>query len=212
MAEVMNELTRYRDSWFAKPAGVLSRRVCALSGAPLGPACTAAVQDWFIPGVSSQQPCALHQRLTFDKTTGYEVCKVCMTKAASAYTEKTVTIWPPEVAAYLRQQGKAAGLEIAHNPECPALLSPAGLKIKSPLPHSSFALTKALTPASQKIPLSAQCQHPADKVFWYVDQKLFGPARPDETLYLQPQPGRHLISVVNTRGQMDKVEISVTRP
>jgi penicillin-binding protein 1C len=212
MAEVMNELTRYRDSWFKKPAGVLSRQVCALSGAPLGPACTASVQDWFIPGVSSQQPCALHQHLTLDKKTGFEVCKTCMTKPVAAYVEKTVEVWPPEVAAYLREQGKTAGLESRHNPDCPALLSREGLKIKSPLPNSRFELTQALAPGRQKIPLKAQCQHPADNVFWYQDERLLGQSRPDETLYLDPQPGRHLIAAVNARGQSDKVEITVSRP
>jgi penicillin-binding protein 1C len=212
MAEIMNELTRYRDAWFKKPAGVSTRRVCALSGAPLGPACTAALPDWFIPGVSSQQPCALHRRLIFDKQTGYEVCRTCMAKPAAAYAERTVEIWPPEVAAHLRAQGKTAGVEASHNPDCPALLSAEGLKIKSPLPHSRFALTQALATRKQKIPLTAQCQHPADRVFWYVDENLLGQTAPEETLYLEPKPGRHQIAAVNARGQSDKVEITVSRP
>ncbi len=212
MAEIMNELTRYKDAWFRQPATVRQRPVCALSGEPMSPACTSSLQDWFIPGISSMKPCPIHQRLTFDKKTGLEVCKACMTQPREAYLEKTVEIWPPEAAAYLRQQGKTAGISMQHNPECPALVSTGGLKIKSPLPNSRFALTQALASRHQKIPLSAQCQHPADNVFWYEDQRWLGQTKPDETLYLEPKPGRHTISAVTARGQVDHVDIVVNRP
>ncbi len=212
MTEIINELTRYQDSWFKPPAGVRTRSVCTLSGEPMGPGCTGHVSDWFIPGVSSMRPCSIHHRLTFDRKTGDEVCRTCMTQPARAYLEKTVEVWPPEVATYLRQQGKPAGITVRHNPACSALLSTSGLKIKSPLPNSHFTLSEALASRHQKIPLIAQCEHPADDVYWYVDQRWVGQTKADAPMYLNPTPGRHSVSAVNARGQSDRVSFQVSRP
>jgi penicillin-binding protein 1C len=48
--------------WFARPAGVRKRRVCALSGLPASADCPESEIGWEIAGRSSPKPCDLHRR------------------------------------------------------------------------------------------------------------------------------------------------------
>ena len=47
--------------WFARPAGVELRTVCAASGRTPGPNCARRIEDWGISKVSRHEPCALHR-------------------------------------------------------------------------------------------------------------------------------------------------------
>lgn len=49
-----------RSSWYGKPAGLVLRTVCALSGQPPTAACTSTRLDWSIEGVTQTTPCSLH--------------------------------------------------------------------------------------------------------------------------------------------------------
>ncbi len=74
--------------WFARPAGLERRPVCAVSGQPAGAHCGAVVEDDAIAGVSSRQPCAIHR--------------------GDGHAH-----WPPAVAAFLERQTGPAGAALA---------------------------------------------------------------------------------------------------
>ena len=63
--------------WFTEPEQLKTRRVCALSGAPLSSHCPAHKEDVYIPGISSVAVCAIHKRIYVDETTGYSLCSHC---------------------------------------------------------------------------------------------------------------------------------------
>lgn len=80
--------------WFARPAGVREREVCAVSGATLGPHCRDHVQDWCIEGVTRREVCTVH------RADGREH-------------------WPVEIASFLERQ--RAPRATARGAEAPAL-------------------------------------------------------------------------------------------
>ena len=47
--------------WFARPAGVVERTVCAASGCAPGPHCGHRIADWSIAQVSRREPCPVHR-------------------------------------------------------------------------------------------------------------------------------------------------------
>jgi len=47
--------------WFARPQGIVSREVCAVSGCSPGPACTHRIEDWSVAQVSRTTLCPLHR-------------------------------------------------------------------------------------------------------------------------------------------------------
>ncbi|MBL0361082.1 MAG: penicillin-binding protein 1C [Elusimicrobia bacterium] len=210
LTEILNEWTRHRDVWFARPAGVAARKVCAESGEPWGPGCGNSREDVYIPGRSDPSPCGLHRVVTVEKRTGREVCRVCMTGRRSDYAERVVRYWPPEVAAFLRGQGRSGSAPPRHNPRCSAVDDAAELKIQSPRAGGGYRVTEALSSARQKISLKAVSRRD-EPVYWYLDGFLLGRARPDEPLAIDPRPGRHRVVVTDSRGRLDQVEF-VVRP
>jgi penicillin-binding protein 1C len=198
------------DVWFTRPAGVRTRSVCSVSGEPVGPFCPASVPDVYIPGHSDESLCGLHVEAVVDKK-GFETCRECRTGPRSAYRRKVVTLWPPEVAAFLRSQGKALAPLPPHNPACPALGREGGLRIESPRAGGSYQVTEALRRGRQKLPLRAASQRGDGPVYWYLDGALLGRAGPDETLFVDPWPGSHRVAVADSRGRLDQVEF-VVRP
>jgi penicillin-binding protein 1C len=211
VVEIFNDLTRYSDAWFPRPEAVAERKVCAVSGEPAGPDCPAAMTDLYIRGVSDAAPCRLHRRITVRRSDGLEVCRSCMTGPRSAYKEIVVELWPPDVAAFLRGQGKPAGFLPAHNPECPAASKENDLKIDSPRPGGFYAVTGALKEDSQKIPLKVHASRAGERVHWYVDDRFIGSGSPDRTFYVDPVPGAHRAVVIDAQGRSDGVTFRVGR-
>ncbi len=211
LTEIMNELTRYRDAWFTRPDGVRTRSVCSVSGEPVGPHCPTSLQDLYIPGRSDESLCGLHVEAVVEKKTGFETCRECRTGPRSAYRRRVITLWPPEVASFLRSQGKASAPLPKHHPACPALERTGGLRIESPRAGGSYQVTEALRRGRQKLPLRAASQRGDEPVYWYMDGALLGRARPDETLFVDPWPGSHRVAVADSRGRLDQVDF-VVRP
>jgi len=49
--------------WFARPEGVETRTVCAISGCVPGPHCPHRIEDWSLAKVSRQTPCPIHRNV-----------------------------------------------------------------------------------------------------------------------------------------------------
>jgi penicillin-binding protein 1C len=90
-----------RETW-KRPESVRIRQVCTLSGAPATLCCERVVEAEFLPGVSSEAPCALHRRLS---------------------DGRIATVWPPEVAAWLSARKEPAAADAARKPAL-AITSP----------------------------------------------------------------------------------------
>jgi len=71
--------------WFARPAAVEEREVCAVSGRAAGPLCEHRTSDWALRQCSSCEICPVHLR------------------GASGEVQ---TRWPPEIAAFLGAQAR----------------------------------------------------------------------------------------------------------
>lgn len=207
MIEIMNELTRFKDSWFAKPADVGTRAVCALSGEKAGPHCPQTRGDYYIPGVSGESACRIHCRIIVDRETGREVSPDCMLKDPSAYRQETIEVWPPEVASFLRKQGHSISRRPPADPQSRALAG-MGIKITSPMAGGIYQLTKALPKNRQRIALEVASQQ-EEPVYWYLNDQLVGQSHPDQPLFISPLPGEHQLIAINTLGQADQVTFRV---
>ncbi|GAB1485916.1 hypothetical protein MASR2M79_09630 [Aminivibrio sp.] len=83
MVEILRTVSK--GEWYDPPAGVAVRRVCSLSGQPPSHACPSVRDDYYLPGISSSQPCALHR---FTK-------------------EGTSVVWPSELEDYALRRALA---------------------------------------------------------------------------------------------------------
>ncbi|MFQ5751123.1 MAG: penicillin-binding protein 1C, partial [bacterium] len=73
--EVLEKPTSNR--WFVQPESVELRQVCSVSGMPVSKFCVSRKEEWFLPGISPNQPCTIHQLIFIDKETGQRLCSHC---------------------------------------------------------------------------------------------------------------------------------------
>ena len=88
-----------RGPWFARPAGVETRSVCAASGRTPGPHCAHRVEDWGIAKVSRREPCPVHR-------SGPEAV---WPAAVAAFLNRRTAPGPEEAATSVRIQSPARG-------------------------------------------------------------------------------------------------------
>lgn len=208
---VLNRLTRYRDSWFARPPDVAERTVCAVSGALPGPCCEQTTTDLYLPGISSMEPCRIHRLVWIRKLDECEVCRYCMNGRSAEYRSETAEVWPPEVSAYLRSTGRLKGKIPRHNPLCQALAAGSDLKIASPRRGGFYQLDPKLTKDEQRIMLKAEASTPADTVFWFLDDRLVFRGSPDRVFFIAAEPGTHTVRLTDFRGRSQAVTFKVRK-
>lgn len=209
VVDVFNYLTRYRDSWFKKPAGVKIRKVCAVSGEPIGPYCTETLDDYYMPGISNNGICSVHQKIFVRKSDSVEVCRYCMDGTPDEYREKIVEIWPPDIASFFRRIGKEGSSVPRHNPSCPVIHEGPGLQIRTPLLSGIYIVSNALPLSKQKIKLEAECDRVSEKIYWLFDGSIIAEGSPDDVFYLDPKPGKHTITVMDSIGRSDSLILNI---
>lgn len=60
--EMIQAATKGKCKWYMPPAALAQREVCALSGLPPTKNCPAHRMDWYIPGISRNDRCSIHQK------------------------------------------------------------------------------------------------------------------------------------------------------
>jgi penicillin-binding protein 1C len=206
---LFNELTRTKDTWFSRPAGVQTRKVCVLSGLPAGEECHDIVEDLFIPGVSDNNSCGVHRRVFIRKKDGREVCRYCMAGKPNEYYSKVFEAWPPDMTRFLRSRGQKFQAIPSHNQDCTHFFTRFTPHITSPKPQGKYEIQPGLPLKSQKVSFSVQAGPDVQEVYWFVGTHLVAQGKPDQVFYWNPQAGQWDVSVVDSRCRSDKVYIKV---
>lgn len=209
--EVLQSLTASQDAWFPRPAGVGRRKVCRLTGRPLGPDCPSWEEDDYLPGVSRNETCPVHRRIWVRKKDGVEVCLRCMTGKPSDYASRVVEVWPPEIEGFLRSRGMRFQPIPPHNSDCPDPPERPAPRIASPENGARYVITTALPRDAQRVPLLAQVSPDAKRVFWFVNGRPLGSAKIGEALFWSPDPGGWAVSAVDSLGRSTSVTIRVEK-
>lgn len=167
--------------WFARPAEIEEREVCAVSGRACGEHCGARALDWAIAGVSRREVCPVHRRVMRDG-------------------EETIAEqWPDEIAAFLARMkaDTAARFVAARAP-----------RIVSPRPGAAYRRWTLAGNDQPGLPLIAEA-HADERVWWFVDGQLLGASRAGDPLWWSAGPGRHRLVCADAAGRRSGIEIVV---
>jgi len=170
--------------WYERPAGLRTRKVCAVSGQPPNPWCAALVDAVEIAGVTDPQPCRVHRRCA---------------------DERIAAVWPPVVADGLRQLGVATG-----QAGLPRAASPTGrLRITCPQPDTVFRRIEGFRGELQTLDLAAVAPEQDGTLFWFVDGVSLAAAPAGRRVPWPIAAGPHIILCCDSSGRADRVRITV---
>ncbi len=180
-----------RGPWYARPAGIHERAVCAVSGQPPGPACADTIPDGCVDGVSDPLPCAVHQFEWTETSDGSRIAQV---------TEH----WPPRVAAFLRARAHRSSVSETNAANPAPQANSDRLVIEYPKSGSVFRRTGL---EHEQI-LFRACAPDTD-VCWFVNGRPVQWTAPGEALPWTLERGRHQILCADRRGRSAQAVFTV---
>jgi penicillin-binding protein 1C len=203
--EIFNTLDyRSEAEWYSVPENIDFRLVCAESGLPYNEFCKDVISDAYIPSVSPNKLCD-HLRMCYiapDSSISY--CKTCLPE--SGYIQAWYpNILPEIITLYESQQVKYLKVP-PHNPSCERVYAQNAPEITSPMYLVEYFVDKTDT---TEIMLTCNAAIDVDKVFWYVNDKLYKSVAPSQKIFFKPPEGKVKISCTDDKGRNTNTYITV---
>ena len=200
-----------RNEWFAPPASLDFRLVCAETGLVPGEHCPNQLLDYYLPGASASHRCQHQQEVLVAADGTFSYCRACA--PAAGYRRVLYPNVLPEVLAYREAQGLPTRRLPPHNPACRLVQgstpdSPeAGplLAITSPAAHAEYLLDAA----DQQLLLSCAASAEVRQVYWYVNDQFVRAAQATERVFFRPPTGEVKISCADDHGRNVDVRVLV---
>lgn len=159
---------------FTKPAGIVKKEICKLSGMLPTERCTERMFEYFIEGTEPTKNDTMYRTFMLDKRNNLLAGPNC--NPSETY-EKAFVIFPAELVKWSLENGYPLP-PAKYSPFCPAAASESGAeKTSSALhitkPHNGdvFKLDPNIPLSSQKIIFEAAADPDTETVDWYIDEK-----------------------------------------
>ncbi len=195
------------NRWFVPPNTVARRQVCAVSGQLLSAYCAATANEIYLPGISPNQPCAMHEIIMVDKQTGKRLCSHC--RAKRTYDEKIVVNWPAEIATWMERNGYPIDPMPEHFAQCPQLASGQNPVIVSPSPDAEYFILPDVDIQYQKILLDASVSNRTRTVYWFLNKRLISSGSPAKKVFITPTAGTHTLVCLDDEGRSAEVKLTI---
>lgn len=196
--------------WFRIPkeAGNLSMRViCPETGDIPGEFCPNPTTDYFITGVSRYRICQHRKAVLTNPLATVSYCVQC--RPDSGFVRRSYPNLSPELTAFYQSRHVPVESPPPHNPACERVFGnedQTGPHITSLNDGSEYFINPA-QPAEME--LSCQAPNDVQRVFWYLNDKLYRRAKPTEAVFFKPTPGTLKISCADDKGRNSDIRIVV---
>ncbi|HET9505422.1 MAG TPA: penicillin-binding protein 1C [Hymenobacter sp.] len=200
------------NEWFAPPASLDFRLVCAETGLVPGEHCENQLIDYYLPGASNSRRCQHQQEVLVSADGAYCYCRACA--PAAGYRRALYPNVAPEVLAYREAQGQPTRRLPPHNPDCRLVRGTAAdapdaaplLAITSPAAHAEYVLDGSDRP---QLLLSCAAAGEVRQVYWYVNDQFLRAAKATERVFFRPPTGEVKISCADDHGRNVDVRVLV---
>lgn len=197
------------SGWFRKPtADMQVVEVCPESGMKRGKACPSAVLRHIPRGINKTMPCGFHRMLHLDPTGKFQVTDKCV-----SVSEMTIRPWfvlPPAQEQFYR----ISHLDYKPMPPfmegCePELTDGSSMSLIYPFASSKMYLPRKNGGERSLLVLKAAHRNPSATIYWYLDETLVGQTITNHTVAINAEPGRHLLTLTDDRGESLKRYIEI---
>ncbi|MES2732580.1 MAG: penicillin-binding protein 1C [Bacteroidota bacterium] len=197
------------NQWFSPPKDLKFRLVCSETGKVPNHFCDNQVVDYFLPLVSSPQPCDHLQEVTTAADESFSYCTSCRPEAG--YAKKLFKRLSPELIAYYESEGISYQKIPAHNPRCTRVFADQAPAIVSPAEGREYLVDKKEPP---QLMLAVNTDHEVKLVYWYINDKFYKTAKANEKVFFTPGKdtrslGSIKISCSDDKGRNSDISIKV---
>ncbi len=188
--------------WFRRPRDLIAVDVCALSGMLPGPHCPERKTALVLSKRVFTRRCTFHRSYPVDPVSGYRLCPEL--EAELAHQRRVFVVFPSRTVTWLLSRGIRVSLPPPLHPACQSAAAGPSPKVLSPTDGANFFLQQDLPPERQRIPLLASAAPDAERVYWFVDDRMVASSSPFRPFWLLPEPGGHTIYCVDSQGRTSR--------
>ena len=197
------------QAWFEKKEiNFREMSICKLSGFRAGDACPDSETVLVPRGMIPLQVCDYHQFRFFSADGKYQSCSQCWNIVGSF--KKSVTIYPPDIAYYLREKGQYIEPLAIHFPDCPAYKSEESLKIIYPNIEAKLFLPRDFNGKTQPVICRAGHNGTGIIVYWYLNDHYLGSTIDDHKMDIIFKEGWNTLKVIDENGSDDSRRVFAT--
>ena len=169
--------------------------------------CTVREKVTYIPGVSKLSKDNYSKRVFVDLETGHQLVGDCI--SGRPHEARVFTVYPPELTAWWRVQGKPLETVPPLSPYCKEVPPELPPRIVSPDENTPYRVLRGMPAQYQKVQLSARVSEEVDALYWYQDGKLVASSSPDKKVFIPLKSGSHNLVVVDSSGRMNSITYTV---
>ncbi|MFD2563821.1 penicillin-binding protein 1C [Aquimarina rubra] len=194
------------SKWFPTPYDDLVKaNICSKSGFLAGEQCLS--HEAFIPilGIKTK-PCPYHQLIHLDATGRYRVNSSC--ESVGTMIHEPWFVLPPLQAYYFKTKNADYRSLPPYRTDC-TKESLASMDFIFPKGNNSVYLPKGFDGITNEVVLKIAHTQPETRVFWYIDDLFVGVTKQFHEMPVKPNPGVHLITVLDEKGNELKRRIEI---
>ena len=198
MFDVFNTLPAARN-WFGEPVdNMVFLPTCSQSGFRAGRFCPKRDTFWVPEAGERTRACPWHRPVRLDSTRSFRINDRCYPPFAGK--EDTFFVIPPLEESYYRKKTPTfrplpdwfPGCEVQQDEAMSIVYPKYGSKVYVPLEISG---------KPGRVVLEAAHRDPKATIFWHLDDVYVGKTEGEHLLELKPEPGRHVLSIVDESGK-----------
>ena len=197
------------DGAAEEPAGIITTKVCSVSGKIPNAFCPTLVETLFIPGKSPIDVCDIHQQVFIDRRTGLR-----RSRPEDGVTRTELyEIWPSDLFDLFEKAGLPRRRPPAYAPEeSLEAQSPLGrsLQIASPLAKVEYAV-RVGDPTYGEIPFIAVAPSDSTTLFWFLDESFMGQSPARKAFFWKARPGAFVLRVTDEHGRTGSCRFTVVQ-
>jgi penicillin-binding protein 1C len=188
------------------PKNLQMRLVCAETGLLPGNLCSHQVVDYYIPLVSTTQPCNHLKEVAVAADESFSYCTACLPE--SGYKKHHYENLPPALVSFYNTWGVAYRRIPPHNPACTRVFHSDAPQIVTPADGREYLVDTNEPP---EMLLTCHADNDVKQVYWYVNDRFYKAARATERVFFLPEPGEIKISCSDDKGRNTDIKIVVKK-
>ena len=197
-----------KSDWFAKPYDeMLEVSICKKSGYRASPVCDVTELKYIQTSGKKTEPCPFHKLVHVNASGHYQVNSSC--EDISNITNTSWFVLPPLQAYYFKNKNPFYKPLPPFRIDCTES-SGISMEFIYPNQQSTIYLPKGFDGKTNEFILKVAHSKPELEIHWYIDSNYIGSTKDIHDLAVLPEPGKHIITIVDELGNELKHHITVS--
>jgi penicillin-binding protein 1C len=196
--------------WFAQPFDDMNYTpICRQSGNIPNAHCSDIDTLWIAKSIGQGPQCNYHQLIHVDAKKQYRVSSDC--ESTNNMKHESWFVLPPAMEWYYRNHDPNYRSLPPWRADCGGANAGPAMEMIYPKRNTQIFVPKELDGTSSKCVFEVAHRNADTKIFWHLDDKFIGSTRSFHQMGLNPSEGKHLLILIDQKGERLELPFEVLK-